>query len=1677
MPVSPVNASPFSTQGISMLRSGVCLAIIGFILSLTCTAQQYPYPGFPMFSTQLGSQYDQIDIADGNISLGLPLRSITSGPVPLNYVLFGASNAYIYNSQEGDPAEVWEITTPSFALMPNLSAHITYLPDPEFETCNGNLDTLYSNFGIVDSSGVVHPLTISPFDSQGCYTFQPGTYPATDGSGYTVILSGTYSSWSTTIYDIGGNKYVPSSGVIGTVPALAGFSTPDGVTAQAVANGSCVSGASGTCTNITDALTSSPVLSQQVTTGGYGASYSYVNSSNNAITTPFTVAYSSYNWATNFGCSGVGEIGPGSTHLVSSITTPTGGAYSFTYEPTPGKSGYYTGRIASIKLPSGGSISYSYSGGNNGINCTSGVVPTLTRTVNDNNGNVNKWTYVNSNGLSSPKANYTVIVTDPASNQTLYMMAGQFQTEVFSFQGGCTFSGCNGGGTLLKTVLTCYNAVFTNCATPSQIDGPPGSNFSQTDVYTSYNGGPYNLVETKYNTLGAPTEIKRYDFGVNTGSAPTGTPLSDTLIYYGQSWNGSACSAYPSGVYINNTPCYSYTKNSAGTPVAKTQITYSNSGHPNSVEKWTAGSSWLTSSATYNSDGTIATSTDANGTLSTFAYNGTGGCDSLLATSVTVTGNDLPSSGLTTSQTWNCNAGVLASSKDANGQATQYGYANESGVADPLWRRLSVTDPLTNVTWTDYSAGGMLPETVETYMNFPVSNPTSTIDTLNTLDGLERVIQSKKRTAPGATTFDSTVNYAYPWNSTGAYMTQTVPGGTGVTTTQLDAIGRASSMADGGGGSTSNVYSNNNTLVTLGPAPSGENTKKRQLQYDGLGRLTSTCEITAGTTTWPGGNCAQSTSQTGYWSTYTYDPLNDLMSITQNAQSSTSQSRSYAYDGLQRMTSETNPESGTKTYLYDTESSCGPNGSFSSAGDLLQTTDADGNQICYYYDGLHRLYNVGNNAQSNTNFCKRFRYDSTANGYTSAPSGYPSQPYVAGRLMEAETDNCTGTLLTDEWFSYNADGQMTGIWELTPHSGQYYYSSANVAADGAATSLQLASPSLYTMTWTLDGEGRLYTLTDTTSNELLVSGAEYWPSTTSPRVVLTGSDTDSYSIDPNTGRMAGYTFTVNGESMTAGVNWNSNWTLNNLVISDGFNSGGTQTCNYNPTNVSGTGYDDLSRLIGVDCGSGQWGQTYSYDPFSNLTKQQISGRQGTTWAPGYNETNNHCLGCTYDSDGNLTGDGNDVYGWNVYSKVAWTATSGTPTCGSSGRCAVYDALGRMVEQSTGSTWHERWITPVGLTALMTGTTSMYAFWPGPGGGTAIVYGNSTGYDYLHKDWLGNTRIVSNPQNHHVDADQAYSPFGEIYDIYGSNVAYYQFFSGMGSVFAPSTTTPTMWDADNRELSYAGRWLSPDPAGLAAADPMNPQSWNRYAYVANNPLGNIDPTGLDDEDGVGQPYPGCDPDANCTLGGEPIMDNGIPGFLAPPQNTTLAPLVYNAGNEIWPSPFSGPYFPNEPFDWAQQDAQVIVNLTNSRMFWDTASNFPTLAANNESYAWTFTKAFFTNFSLSAVYHSFGEGGCDRLMAETLADAFNPLPGDGVDPGDVAELGPKAVASAGQAAASAYSVYQGLSVPLRSSIYRGLQSSTYGYAGALEEAAPYAVVVYAGGNALYTAGSAAYNGECH
>ena len=41
----------------------------------------------------------------------------------------------------------------------------------------------------------------------------------------------------------------------------------------------------------------------------------------------------------------------------------------------------------------------------------------------------------------------------------------------------------------------------------------------------------------------------------------------------------------------------------------------------------------------------------------------------------------------------------------------------------------------------------------------------------------------------------------------------------------------------------------------------------------------------------------------------------------------------------------------------------------------------------------------------------------------------------------------------------------------------------------------------------------------------------------------------------------------------------------------------------------------------------------------------------------------------------------------------------------------------------------------------------------------------------------------------------------------------------------------------------GRFLSPDPSGLASANAYSPMSLNRYSYVGGDPVNRVDPSGL------------------------------------------------------------------------------------------------------------------------------------------------------------------------------------------------------------------------------------------
>jgi RHS repeat-associated protein len=130
--------------------------------------------------------------------------------------------------------------------------------------------------------------------------------------------------------------------------------------------------------------------------------------------------------------------------------------------------------------------------------------------------------------------------------------------------------------------------------------------------------------------------------------------------------------------------------------------------------------------------------------------------------------------------------------------------------------------------------------------------------------------------------------------------------------------------------------------------------------------------------------------------------------------------------------------------------------------------------------------------------------------------------------------------------------------------------------------------------------------------------------------------------------------------------------------------------------------------------------------------------------------------------------------------------------------------------------------------------------PLPGGETAVY--NANGLEFIrHTDWLGSSRLATT-WAHAVYSKEAYAPFGETYNEAGTPD---RSFTGQDQDTVTGSTGTGIYDFLFRKYDpSAGRWLSPDPAGWGVVDQGDPQSFNRYAYVENQPLSATDPEGLD-----------------------------------------------------------------------------------------------------------------------------------------------------------------------------------------------------------------------------------------
>jgi RHS repeat-associated protein len=1411
-----------AASGANAWRLLLCAWVV-FIFSARVAIAQVN-TGTPSFSAYDSGEYDTINLQNLSVSLHVPVMS-KSGAFPFTFSLVGGGS-YIYASGSVlvpgiEYSDLVGVVNGVLANPPTgvvAGSVITGVPCPSGH--GSGTATMSSQISIVMPDRTQHPLPVNDTIYSGPTCFSGFTDQTIDGSGFTFSET---SSTTSSIYTNGGLALTSNS-------IKDSQSAPNSVSMSTTLSG----------TTFTDTMGNS-VLTSSIVNGS-----PWVWTDVNGGSPQVAASYTGYPLRTTFGCTGFTDTDtePNSLDIPTTITFPDTTTLGIAFEQTPGHSSDRTGRVSQLTMRDGSShVSFNYNpsaGSNDGLNCTYLVPNGLTRTTSD--GTV---TYSLVTSLVTG-AHYKSVTTkiDIGGNKTTYTFTGltgagvaalpvtQALTQKAYYANGGTVSVPSYSGTPTRTETYCYNGNASSCATTNvnlpitEIDVYVNDNVSTgtSRTQTQYDGGPSGSCGSGTGgCYGNVTSVSRYDYGASS-------PTFVTTTTYG------GCGA---GSTVNDKPCEIKTIY-AGNTASDNKYTYSSYGNLLKVSLSTDGGSTFignTTSNLYNSNGTPSKTYDVANNETDYSYSTANYSDGCSGSNYAVFPTNIKNlgTGVNASATYDCTGGVKLHDVDASGNVTIYGYQSSGGAADPWWRVMSVTDPLGNETWKTYFQSGPIGPYTESASSFG----TSVDNEWRTTDGYGRPVLFQKAQSSGGSNYD-TVSTSYNFSGVNPTVFTSIPCSAASTascpkgsTTTLDMFGRPLTIVDGGGGTDTISYSQNDVLTTLSPAPSGENNKSVQNEYDGFGRLTESCFISA--TASGNVSCGEHTGSSSGIATYTsYGSSPGGQQWTSSSRGGGTQHRTRTVDSLGRLIATATPEAGETDYYYDYTSGSPCGGTYNFPGKLVRKKYPNGNFECYDYDALGRLLDVSAGySGGGTTACRRFRYDNTTGVLGSLPTGV-TLSNTSGRLAEAETDNCVQPViatLTDEWFSYNVDGQLTDYWESTPNSGTYYHSTATYSGPALLTT-QLVNPSFYTATHTLDGEGRWYSFTTGTSVSNKVSGTTYTAAQQPSTISLYSSDGDSYTYDTSAARMTGWTFQLNSVQETGIVDWNPNGTLKDIQIADGFNAGGSQNCDFNNGRTAGTGYDDLARLIGTSCGTSgaTWNQAFSYDQYDNLTK---SSTGYVIWNPTYSASTNHyaCTACTYDSSGNVTYDGTNSYQWNEFNKMKSVNGSGT-NCSTGGDCNTYDAFGRLVETDPhGGSKLEIWYAQGGK-IFMNGSSALYAYWPTGGGAKQIVTGNNGGVYFVHKDWLGNGRIVSTGRT--VQSDMAYAPYGEVYDIFGSTAPKYQGFNGDSTqdVFAG------MYETQYRQLqgSQQGRWLSPDPAG---------SGWNQYAY-STNPNIQIDPSGLEDD---------------------------------------------------------------------------------------------------------------------------------------------------------------------------------------------------------------------------------------
>lgn len=1114
--------------------------------------------------------------------------------------------------------------------------------------------------------------------------------------------------------------------------------------------------------------------------------FTYTDSSGTNRTV--TVNYSTQTVQTNFGC-GIAEYGPATASLVSSISLPDGSSYNFTYEATPLVPGNVTGRVASIQLPTGATITYTYTGANNGIVCSDGSTLGLNRATAD--GTIQ---YVRSGSGST----WTTTATDatPQQNQTVinFQTAGTLPVNFYETK-RTAYSGAV-GGTVLETVNTCYNGATPDCSAITIT--PP---ISRLTVTTQLDSGGQAKVDTLYNTYTLPTEVDEYDWGA-------GSPSRKTLTSYAVLGNG-----------IVDRPGSVTVQDGGGTQIAQTTYGYdegvptATSGVPQHVAvtgfrgNLTSIHHWLNTSGgtvdttlTYNDTGDVLSIKDGRNNTTNFDYTDSwsgSGCVAANTLAYVTTITDA----LThqAKNTYYPCSGLLQAVRDQNDinagrTGTTYNY-----------------DSMLRLTQTVFADGG------ETDLFYPNANAIETkqkqtastwIDQFSYLDGYGRVRKTKLNSDPeGAdytrTDYDSMGRVAKTWNPTRcdpdtnptSCTYQGNPESTwGTSQYAYDPLGRITTITEPDNNQLTTSYSANCLTAT------DETGRSRKSCTDGLGRLTSVTEP----------NPSSGSLTTGsYPTSYTYDVLNNLTNVHQVGDGTQSaRDRTLTYDSLSRLITAANPESGTTCYgIWNASSQC-VNG-YDGNGNLLKKTDARNITITYAYDTVNRL--TSTTYSDNTPAVSYFYDQTTYNGLTIANgigprtgmsdgTGQTAWSYDAlGRI--ATRRQTIGSLAKNTGYSYNLDGSMATITYPSGRTYTYGYSAAGRALSlvDSANSINYVTSATYVPAGGMSGA-----IYGHVTGWDAITQANSFNNRLQPTAFQATSPVPSTLLD------LGFSYSQGA----AGVN-------NGMITQVTNNADNTRSVTY--------AYDKLNRLTSaatvVTSGSNAWGNSYTYDSWGNLLQKTVT--QGTSETLNVTvDANNHIntAGYSYDAAGNLTADGINALVFDAENRA-------NPVTGSS---YTYDGDSHRLSKSAGTVyWFDDSFLPLSVGDNTGAIDRDYVFFNGSRIGF-YSFSSQSPYYYV-SDQLGSGKVMASGDGRVIEWDGDFYPFGGK-RVLTDLVSNFFLFTG----YELDSETGYHYANFRYESSGLGRFMSPDPMG---GDPADPQSWNRYSYVGNDPVNGTDPLGL------------------------------------------------------------------------------------------------------------------------------------------------------------------------------------------------------------------------------------------